>query len=392
MNIGGRPLFSWPAFIIPAYETTILFAAFGAVFGMLALNGLPQPYHPGVQRAELRPGQPRPLLHLHRGARPEVRSRGHPEVLRRRRRQGGERGGALMPTPELATAIRVARPRSSGVLSPFVRLVSVVSLVLVSLGCRQDMHDQPKLKPLAKSDFFADGRASRPQVEGTVARGQLEDESPFYTGKIDGQLSHDLPVPAHSGAAGDGTAALRDLLHALPRPHRQRRRHGRAARLQGAPARSTSDRLRAGARGYFFDVITNGFGAMPDYARPGLASRTAGPSSPTSARCSSARTPGRRTCPRNGAPRSTPRRSRRARRRPPLRKRRNIDAMTIARPLPMPSATLDRFQRLATGAAALGLGLTLLLGFFDPAASSSAAGSSPSCSGAGSPSAACPSP
>jgi Protein of unknown function (DUF3341) len=46
MNIGGRPLYSWPAFIIPAYETTILFAAMGAVFGMLALNGLPQPYHP----------------------------------------------------------------------------------------------------------------------------------------------------------------------------------------------------------------------------------------------------------------------------------------------------------------------------------------------------------
>jgi len=46
MNIGGRPLFSWPAFIVPAYETTILCAAFGAVFGMLALNGLPQPYHP----------------------------------------------------------------------------------------------------------------------------------------------------------------------------------------------------------------------------------------------------------------------------------------------------------------------------------------------------------
>jgi len=46
LNIGGRPLFSWPAFIVPAYETTILFAAAAAVFGMLFLNGLPQPYHP----------------------------------------------------------------------------------------------------------------------------------------------------------------------------------------------------------------------------------------------------------------------------------------------------------------------------------------------------------
>ncbi|HJS60021.1 MAG TPA: DUF3341 domain-containing protein [Vicinamibacteria bacterium] len=46
MNIGGRPFFSWPAFIIPAYETTILFAAGAAVLGMLFLNGLPEPYHP----------------------------------------------------------------------------------------------------------------------------------------------------------------------------------------------------------------------------------------------------------------------------------------------------------------------------------------------------------
>ena len=46
LNIGGRPLHSWVSFIPPAFETTILFAAFSAVIGMLALNGLPQPYHP----------------------------------------------------------------------------------------------------------------------------------------------------------------------------------------------------------------------------------------------------------------------------------------------------------------------------------------------------------
>ena len=52
MNIGGRPFHSWVSFIPPAFETTILFASFGAVFGMLLLNGFPKPYHPVFNIAE----------------------------------------------------------------------------------------------------------------------------------------------------------------------------------------------------------------------------------------------------------------------------------------------------------------------------------------------------
>lgn len=56
LNIGGRPLFSWPAFIIPAYEWTILFSGLSAAFGMLALNGLPQLYHPVFNAPNFRDG------------------------------------------------------------------------------------------------------------------------------------------------------------------------------------------------------------------------------------------------------------------------------------------------------------------------------------------------
>ena len=55
LNIGGRPLATWPAFVIPSYELTILFSALTAAIGMIVMNGLPQPYHPvfNVERFSL---------------------------------------------------------------------------------------------------------------------------------------------------------------------------------------------------------------------------------------------------------------------------------------------------------------------------------------------------
>jgi hypothetical protein len=56
LNIAGRPLWSWPAFLIPAYEWTILFAGLSAAFGMIAMNGLPQVYHPVFNAPNFRNG------------------------------------------------------------------------------------------------------------------------------------------------------------------------------------------------------------------------------------------------------------------------------------------------------------------------------------------------
>jgi len=71
----------------------------------------------------------------------------------------------------------------------------MVLAVLVLAGCRQDMHDQPRFKPLAQSDFYADLRSARPPVEGTVARGQLHEDTYFYTGKFGNNPGDYMPFP-----------------------------------------------------------------------------------------------------------------------------------------------------------------------------------------------------
>jgi len=146
-----------------------------------------------------------------------------------------------------------------------VRRALLLALAGVALGCRQDMHDQPKLKPLAMSDFYADQRASRPLVEGTVARGMLREDSHLYTGKVNGVFADSLPFPLDAAVLERGRE--RYTIFCTPCHGQTGRGDGMVVRRGFRKAATFHiDRLRGERIGYFYDVMTNGFGAMPDYA------------------------------------------------------------------------------------------------------------------------------
>jgi len=175
---------------------------------------------------------------------------------------------------------------------------------LLSAGCRQDMHDQPRFKPYAKSDFFADKRSARPLVDGTVARGHLREDAVLYTGKAAGKPADAFPFPV----TADVMARGRERFDIFCSPCHGRTGAGDGMIVQRGyrkPPTFHQDRLRQAAPGYTYDVITNGFGAMP-ITRSRSRYGTAGPSSPTSRRCSAASTRRPTSCPPRRARPSTP--------------------------------------------------------------------------------------
>ena len=141
----------------------------------------------------------------------------------------------------------------------------VLSLAVLS-ACRQDMHDQPKYIPLRPSDFFADGRSARPLIEGTVARGYLDANVLLYTGKgPDGKPSNEFPMPVTKELLLRGQQRFN--IYCSPCHDRTGNGNGMLVRRgYRHPPTYPSDRLRQQPNGYFFDVITRGFGARPDYA------------------------------------------------------------------------------------------------------------------------------
>jgi len=168
--------------------------------------------------------------------------------------------------PILARSVRKSGIPRKHVACDFLSLGLLLATVALLSGCRLDMHAQPRQNPLSRSDFFPDQRSERPPVEGTVARGQLHEDAYFYTGKTGSTPGDYMPFavtkevlergrerfniycsPCHSRIGdGNGFIPSRGFARKPPSFHIER--------LQKAPL------------GYFYDVMTNGFGIMPDYA------------------------------------------------------------------------------------------------------------------------------
>lgn len=161
------------------------------------------------------------------------------------------------------SAIRAAR---RGVL-----FAGITALTLIA-GCRQDMQDQPKMDPQRGSEFFADHRGARPQVVNTVARGQLHEDSYFYTGVVQGangyrqeldQMPSEIPVTMEVLERGQE----RFNVYCTPCHSRVGNGLGEIVQRGFKPAANLHDQVRLSQPlSHYFYVMTHGYGAMPDYS------------------------------------------------------------------------------------------------------------------------------
>jgi cytochrome c len=140
----------------------------------------------------------------------------------------------------------------------------ILPLVLLLALAACDMQNQPKLKPLDESDFFSDGRASRPRVPGTVAWGHLNDDELLVLGTVKGKPSDLFPFPVTEATLSRGRE--RFGIYCTPCHDRAGSGNGLVVR-RGFPKPPSFhiDRLRQSPAGHFVNVMANGWGRMDSY-------------------------------------------------------------------------------------------------------------------------------
>ena len=143
------------------------------------------------------------------------------------------------------------------------------ALLLVA-GCRQDMHNQPKMIPQRGTDFFADHRGARPQVLDTVARGQQDANSYYNTGVVQGANGYReerdaLPFPVTMEVLKRGQERFN--IYCTPCHSRVGNGLGEIVQRGYKPAANLHDQVRMSQPlSHYFYVMTHGYGAMPDYS------------------------------------------------------------------------------------------------------------------------------
>ena len=144
--------------------------------------------------------------------------------------------------------------------------ICIATIGLLSVGCnRQDMRDQSRYEPLESSTFFEDGQASRQFVEHTVARGHLNLDPHMFEGRVDGEYATDTPMPVTVALLDRGEQ--RYNIYCTPCHDRVGTGHGMVVQRGFTKPPSFHDVLvREKPVGYYFEVMTKGFGRMPDYA------------------------------------------------------------------------------------------------------------------------------
>jgi mono/diheme cytochrome c family protein len=172
---------------------------------------------------------------------------------------------AIQHFSEQAGVSRVSRLRQSRVLT-----IAAFSALLLLAGCRQDMQDQPKMFPQRGTDFFADHRGARPQVLNTVARGQLHEDSYFYTGVVQGaggyrEEQNVMPFPVTMEVLKRGQERFN--VYCTPCHSRVGNGLGEIVQRGYKPAANLHDQVRLSQPiSHYFYVMSHGYGAMPDYS------------------------------------------------------------------------------------------------------------------------------
>src|SRR5260221_1496120 len=277
--ISGKPFWSVPANIPITFEITVLFSALTAVFGMLALNKLPLPAHP-LDLSERFARSTNDRFYVLVQAKDPVFDDKETRTLLE-----ATGATAIEAVPEDVQS-ESELPRGILYVLLIVASAATIPFALAAYARESksplprhhivpDMDFQQKFKAQRENKFFADKRADRPQIEGTIAVGELHDDDHLFAGKVNGGFARTFPAAVPIADTTMARGRERFGIYCTPCHGQVGEGDGmvaaRAAHLaEGTwvqPSNITEERLHYMPVGEIFNTITNGVRNMPAYGR-----------------------------------------------------------------------------------------------------------------------------